>query len=688
MQMMVKFHPVAVILLLAHFSGPSIALAAKTFTNVSGSDWNTSANWGGVVPATGEDVIINGIVMLTNATPALASYTLNAGKTHTCDGWETVLSAAVVNVSGTLTHMSNSDMVSTDGWTPNARVRIVCEDLSIPVGGSISVLGKGFQGGVYTNGYGPGRGMARRDRGGGGGYGGPGTSAVVNYGAYGGPAYGSASLPDMPGSGGGSTFTVLNSTGGAGGGLVQIVATGDVGINGTITADGANGVNHCPGAGSGGGVYIRCATLAGSGTISAKGGSSFVGGGGGRIAIDITDATAQATLSPTLKFTAESVKGNGDTRYHPGSLYFSRKTFFPYETLSYGSYMLSIGGITTLSVPSLTVTAGEPWMPTGVKLDIAANFTVRNSGTLVIVTNSDLSCAGNLVVENAGRLQMHSSPTNGAAPGYGNLTEVDGTLKIAANSYLYVYSHPINGGSLFFDIADLDIDVGGTLDANGKGFSGGVTTQNGYGPGGGVFMGWPADRGGGGGYGGRGATHTYGFYLGVSPRGGPAYGQANAPTLCGSGGAGKSGKTGGFGGGLIWMRVRQSADIDGVLTANGTVAPEWTCADGSGGGVFLDCGGLSGSGTITANGGVIANTQGANGGGGRIAVWQGVTDHYRPRFLSGNFSGAIVSDAPPATFSGTVAAARGTVGYTGYKAETGSVVFLTAPATATLLVVR
>ncbi|NLE40980.1 MAG: hypothetical protein GX615_04000, partial [Lentisphaerae bacterium] len=659
---------------------PSAILAANTWTGTG--DWNTAANWSEGVPVAGQDVVINGNATLTNATPALASLTVNSAKTLTFDGWDTLLTATTVTIAGTVTHAQNTDTNSVDGWTPNARVKIACADLTIPVGGSINLLGKGFQGGVFTNGYGPGRGMAKKDRGG-GGYGGPGSSAVANYYAYGGPAYGSADLPDMPGSGGGSTFSVLNSTGGSGGGLVQIHASGNVTVNGTITADGANGVNHCPGAGSGGGVYIQCATLGGSGTISAKGGSSYVGGGGGRIAIDITDAEAQALLTPSLKFTAESLKGNGDTRYHPGTLYFSSKTFYPYETLSYGSYMLQIGGISTLSMPSLTVTAGEPWIPAGVKLDVAGNITIRNSGTFVIVTNSDVSCGGNLVVENSGKLQLHASATNGAAPGWGNRIEVGGTLKIAASSHLYLHSHPTNGGSYFFDVGDLDIDDGGTLDALGKGFAGGPGAKNGYGPGGGVYMGHPADRGGGG-YGGRGATHTYG----VGPTGGPAYGNDCAPTLCGSGAGGKSGKTGGPGGGLVWMRVHRSAIIDGTLTANGAVAPEWTCGDGSGGGIFLDCGDLSGTGSITANGGMTAGTSGAHGGGGRIAVWQGVPDFYRAKYLAGRFGGASITNLPPAEFSGTATAACGTVGYAGEKAEPGTVVFLTAPPMATMILVR
>ncbi len=43
--------------------------AANTFTAVSGSDWNTAANWSEGVPVAGQAVVIDGDATLTNATP-------------------------------------------------------------------------------------------------------------------------------------------------------------------------------------------------------------------------------------------------------------------------------------------------------------------------------------------------------------------------------------------------------------------------------------------------------------------------------------------------------------------------------------------------------------------------------------------------------------------------------------------
>ncbi|NLE41654.1 MAG: glycoside hydrolase family 127 protein [Lentisphaerae bacterium] len=121
---------------------------ANTFTAVSGNDWNTPEYWSGGVPVAEQDVVINGGVMLTNATPLLISCTLNAGATQTFNGWDSVLNASVVTINGTMTHAPNTDSDGADGWTPNARVNIACDTLTVSAGGKIDVTGKGFAGKV------------------------------------------------------------------------------------------------------------------------------------------------------------------------------------------------------------------------------------------------------------------------------------------------------------------------------------------------------------------------------------------------------------------------------------------------------------------------------------------------------------------------------------------------------------
>ena len=79
----------------------------------------------------------------------------------------------------------------------------------------------------------------------------------------------------------------------------------------------------------------------------------------------------------------------------------------------------------------------------------------------------------------------------------------------------------------------------------------------------------------------------------------------------------------------------------------------------------------------------------ASGDWNTAANWsEGVPDVYRTRFLSGNFSAAIITNMPPPEFAGTVSASCGTLGHVSQVAQPGSVVFLTSPPLGSLLTVR
>ena len=105
----------------------------------------------------------------------------------------------------------------------------------------------------------------------------------------------------------------------------------------------------------------------------------------------------------------------------------------------------------------------------------------------------------------------------------------------------------------------------------------------------------------------------------------PTYGDPHNPDNLGTG----SGPfvNGGAGGGLVRITAG-SAEIDGAIFANGQAGID----SGSGGGILLNAGTVSGKGYITANGGPATgngnNGIGANGGGGgRIAIytWQAMS---------------------------------------------------------------
>lgn len=181
---------------------------------------------------------------------------------------------STLTLGGTHTNDSDGDGVGIN----------LAGDLSVESGSTITATGKG-----YSAQSGPGKGSVVSTFGGsGGGYGGEGDGVQwTGYGGTGGATYGSTLFPEDLGSGGGQ------SCGGLGGGLVKVIADGDINIDGAISANGTNGGNsgsYRGGGGSGGSVYIVGGAFTGTGTITANGGNGTTsgyggGGGGGRIAL-------------------------------------------------------------------------------------------------------------------------------------------------------------------------------------------------------------------------------------------------------------------------------------------------------------------------------------------------------------------------------------------------------------------
>ena len=76
------------------------------------------------------------------------------------------------------------------------------------------------------------------------------------------------------------------------------------------------------------------------------------------------------------------------------------------------------------------------------------------------------------------------------------------------------------------------------------------------------------------------------------------------------------------GGGLVRMTAAEM-ELHGGIRADGASGYSSYAGGGSGGGIRLDLGQLSGTGSITANGGNSGYSDGGSGGGGRIAVYYG-----------------------------------------------------------------
>jgi hypothetical protein len=160
---------------------------------------------------------------------------------------------------------------------------------------------------------------------------------------------------------------------------------------------------------------------------------------------------------------------------------------------------------------------------------------------------------------------------------------------------------------------NVEVDVGGAINANGNGYGGGLGTGSGRSSSGSF------QDGSGAGYGGIGGMSS------SNALGGATYGSFTQPANLGSGGGAGYAGAGGAGGGMIEIVAGGSVIANGSISANGANGTNARSGGGSGGSVWLAALTLSGSGVITANGGSGDPTHGGGGGGGRIAVQCGAT---------------------------------------------------------------
>jgi hypothetical protein len=304
----------------------TLTATGKTWTGTG--NWASPTNWtpagmpGGqdaVTIASGtatlSDSIMIGALRITNsATLIQTNATLtcigsliltNTAKFYVCGGpasGDSTNCGTWVNVGGDMTVNSNTWVYptshSTNGGSPFFRMRY----LTIQAGGGFDANGRGYihRVGAAVPGRGPGAGAAGGYRSGGGGYGGMGgrPSGITS----GGLAYGSSNAPIDPGSSAGNHE--FGDLGGDGGGLIHITATRDITLNGTLKANGTDGVGGS-GGGSGGGIYLYCRELIGGGPIGANGGagvnSDAGAGGGGRIAIGCLTHAAYSGIVTKIK---------------------------------------------------------------------------------------------------------------------------------------------------------------------------------------------------------------------------------------------------------------------------------------------------------------------------------------------------------------------------------------------------
>lgn len=537
-----------------------------------------------------------------------------------CDGGTNVelhVSGDVMVMSGKWTVTANPSFNSTDaGWLDGQGVyRLLVRvggDFTVGEGATLDVISRGFQ--------------SRQ---------GPGYStASVNGqpGAHGGgaqpmnsgklmPCYGDAKAPVTIGSSGG---------GGLGGGAIRIFVNGCTRIDGALDASTTPSVQWY--GSSGGSVYLKTGTLMGQGRIAANGQQATSGGsgGGGRVALVLTDATADFTaftgdVSAYGGYTSETNMGS------PGTIYREKPADEGKGTL----IVRGINGkVTSPSDLSRGITAGltgvlgpsayefsEIIVTNGASLGISTNVTVEaakltgynrdtdhvtlHGGTLVIPTGLTVE---NLAIgsreRDGGRVEF-----SGAADGErGKLTigaggqigcdkalVVDGDLEIADGGRAWHTANSTTSFNYYINLTvhgDMTIEAGGIVDAR----AGGYRANFGRFP---------------------GNNHSYGGSYGGKAYNAPdrrCYGSIKRPSECGSG-PGYSGRSGG----CIRLSVDGDLTVNGAVDATTQIATGWT-GGGAGGSVWISARSLAGSGEINANGGHVENNGGECGGGGRIAV--------------------------------------------------------------------
>jgi hypothetical protein len=441
----------------------------------------------------------------------------------------------------------------------------VAGNAEVAAGGAINASGRGYGGGA-----GPGAGHTAGSPadGSGAGYGGIGGMSSSN--AMGGMTYGSFVQPTNLGSGGGASYVGM---GGAGGGAIQITAGGTFIINGTISADGANGTNSRSGGGSGGSIWITAHLVSGSGTISAQGGAGEPahggGGGGGRIAIQSDVNTFAGSLA--------AYGGAGAMTGGAGTVYTEltgQNGLLVFDNAGHAGTN-SVVAISSASIDVL-IRGNASVIPSGAWT--IGNLTIASNGLLVASSALfplNLTAGGNVTIQAGGSLLADNAGyTAGAGIGHGY-------------NY-YGTGYPCGGGGHGGGGAN------GSLTSAGGGTTyGSQTSPTTYGSGGGTYPSYSA-----GGAGGGAIQLNVSGILQVDGR------------LSANGGNGSGSGGGGGAGGSLWLTTGTLIG-SGSITANGGNGADSIGGGGGGGRIAIYPAANLFGGTISAYGGGGANWGGA-----------------------------------------------------------------------------
>ncbi len=418
---------------------------------------------------------------------------------------------------------------------------------TIEAGASVMLDGKGFP---QNSGSGVGFVTGSPQIAGGSGHGGSGGSGVFGASAAaGGPNYGSSVNPVTAGSGGRS---VTGYTAGAGGGIVRMIVSGELRVDGRMSAD-ATGSTGSSGGASGGSIWLTAGKLSGAGVISANGSAGGLpyggGGAGGRISLGYGTNIFAGTIS--------AHGGAGAVAGAAGTIYSISNNF------AYGNFLVDNAGLTGATntivdistLNQLSVLGGASASPSSSGMSLAFLTVGSNSTLLLTQSSSTFTVSGNAIISGT----LFADGTGTSSGGSPSLQGSGG----GGNAGYGGRGAAANGGFYF-------------------GNSSGSTT--------------PGSRGG--------------SASGAGPNGGGALRMTVTGSLVVDGRVTANGlnatsnNAGGGSGGSIWL-------TPGILSGAGQIA-----ADGGSGHLPLGGGGSGGRITITYTSNLFSGTYSAKGGAG------------------------------------------------------------------------
>jgi hypothetical protein len=546
------------------------------------------SNWfGNVVPSDPA-----GTVKLDNISSNL---TWDVAALHTVGGW-----VQTPNYTGTVT-------IAT-GWTNGFDRLVVSGNMSVS-GGTLTHLGNSSQevyrlaldvGGNFTLDAAAslnvdGKGYAATK--------GPG-GATVNQraGSHGGQGYFDTGTPTVYGDLGAPTNLGSGGYELSGGGAVWLSVGGTGTVNGIMTACGQNVTGNDQDSGAGGSIYLRTGVIAGSGALRVNAALSDVHnctyGGGGRVALIVTNATGfgSLTLRAGSTWSGFSRGGAAGTVYKQSTLHAPNKGILIIDNYSYAN-----------ATPNYNVRWAVTPLPANYALADFAQVVITNAGMLGILPGQSFNFGtdlANVSFAGVGDGGSYITVRDAAGVTFPNPFTVSnytlrldtpvtatGDWTIAAGGRLS-HSRRESAGAKYIDLTLTgNLTVNGSVDVRGCGY--------------------PAQTGPGAA--GSPNAASYGG-LGYPPTPGKCYGSILNPDQHGSSTYSV------FGGGRVKLTVSGNTAVNGTIQATSMRDGNWEWA--SGGTVDLRSGTLSGAGGISARGG--SATLGVNddkgGGGGRIAV--------------------------------------------------------------------